>query len=297
MKRSTCLWMAALALGAWTIAQAQVIRPISSPVLVDSPETGTTVHPLFIYQSHPDKVSTTAGKVPVGGDLYVYAAQVEYAFNKDLSLIAVKDGYIDFNPDKTLSEEEGFADLAAGLKYVFQRGNGLVASAKVVAELPTGNDDVWQGNGDGAIDPAVAVVKKIGKLQVQGTVGYIQPINDERSASYYDSWHVSYEIAPGLFPLVELNHMHVTDPGDGGKRFDSQAAGGVPSIAQFEGGDLVNLGASNADENPDFVSLALGARYAAGKNVDVGVAYELPLTDKEDSLMEYRLTADLIWKL
>lgn len=289
--------LAAASVVAALSAQAEFIRPITSPTLVDSPDTGTTVHPLFIHQAHPDKLNTDLGKVPAGGDFQVYAVQLEYAFNRDLSLIAVKDGYIDFNPDDTLSEEEGWADLAAGLKYVFHRTDDTVASAKLVVELPTGDDEVWQGNGDGAIDPAVAIVKKIGKLQLQGTVGYIQPIDDERSAALYDSWHASYALTDDLFPVVELNHMHVTDPGDGGKRFDPHVDGGVPSVARFEGGDLVNFGASNADDNPDFVSLALGLRYNTCKAATVGVAYEFPLTDKEDSLMDYRVTADIIIKL
>ena len=301
MKRNLVPAVVAAAAFAWS-AQAQTeeatfIRPLSNPVLVDSPVAQTSVHPIFIYQAMPDDLTTTAGKVPAGGDFEVYAVQFEYAFNKDLSLIAVKDGYIDYNPDETLSEEEGFADLAAGLKYVFSRTADMAASAKLVVELPTGDDEVWQGNGDGAIDPAVAAVKKFGKTQVQGTVGYIQALNDERSSSFYDSWHASYEAAPGFFPLVELNHMHVTDAGDGGRRFTDHADGGVPSIAEFEGGDLVNFGASNADENADFVSLALGARYDVNDAIGVGAAYEFPLTDEEDSPMEYRVTADLIWKL
>ena len=137
-------------------AQAEFVRPITSPTLVDSPDTGFTIHPIVIHQALPDQVNTELGNLPVGGDFQVYAVQLEYAFNQNLSLIAVKDGYIDFNPDDTFSEETGWADLAAGLKYVFHRSQDTVASVKLVAELPTGDDEAWQGNGDGAIDPAVA---------------------------------------------------------------------------------------------------------------------------------------------
>ena len=286
--------MCATAAVAWG---GQPIRPVSNPVLVDSPEVGTSVHPLVIYQAHPDVLDTTAGKVPAGGDFQVYAVQLEYAFTTDLSLIAVKDGYIDFNPDETLSKEEGWADLSAGLKYVFLREEGLIASAKTVIELPVGDDEVWQGNGDGAVDPAVAFVYQSGKWQVNGTIGGVIALNNERSSSIYDSWHVSYEAAPGFFPLIELNHMRVVDEGDGGARFDVQADGGVPSIAKFEGGDLINFGASNAKDNEDFVSLALGARYRISEAIDVGGAYEFPLTDEEASLMDYRVTLDLVWHL
>lgn len=292
-----CLLAAAAAAGAVAAWGGEPIRPLSSPVLVDSAEVSTYVHPIFAYHKIPDKVETTSGLVPVGGDVELYALALEYAFTKDLSLIAVKDGYMDFNPDDTLEADTGFADLAAGLKYVFHRGEGLVASAKVVVELPTGDDEVFQGNGSGTIDPAIAVLKQSGKLQVQGTLGYIQPFDDEESASFYDSWHLSYEVAPGLFPLVELNHMHVTDAGDGSPNFMNQAGGGLPSILTFEGVDIVNFGAANGDENADYVSLALGLRYRACEAADLGVGYEFPLTDKEQSLTEYRVTADIVWRL
>lgn len=288
---------AVAALAAAGFAQAEFVRPITSPTLVDSPDTGFTVHPIVIHQALPDQVNTELGLLPVRGDFQVYAVALEYAFNPDLSLIAVKDGYIDFNPEETFAEEEGWADLAAGLKYVFHRSDDTVASVKLVAELPSGDDEVWQGNGDGALDPAVAAVTRKGKLQLQGTVGYIQALGDERSSALYDSWHVSYEVAPGLFPVVELNHIHVTDAGDGGARFDAHVEGGVPSVARFEGGDLVNLGASHADDNADFVSAAIGLRYNTCSAATVGVAYEVPLTNDEDSLMDYRVTADVIIKL
>ena len=275
----------------------ELVRPITSPTLVDSPEVGTSIHPIVIHQAHPEKLDTKLGPVPADGDFQVYAVQFEYAFTENLSLIAVKDGYIDFNPDETLSKEEGFADLAAGLKVVFHRCEKCVASAKAVIELPTGDDEVWQGNGDGAIDPALAFAARNGKWQFNGTLGGVIALDDERSTLLYDSWHVSYALTPSFFPLVELNHLYVLDEGDGGARFDVQADGGVPSIAKFEAGDLVNFGASNADDNPNFVSLAVGARYRLSVSIDLGAAYERPLTDDEASLMEYRVTVDLVWRL
>lgn len=278
---------------AMTAMAGEPIRPITSPTLVDSPEVGTSIHPIFIHMPHPDQLDTTAGKVPVGGDLQVYAVQLELKLADNLSLIAVKDGYIDFNPDNTLTPDEGWADLAAGLKYVFLREEGLVASAKTVVELATGDDEVWQGNGDGAVDPAVSVMKQAGKWQFNGTVGGVIALDSDRSSLLYDSWHVSVEALPNLFPLVELNHMRVLDEGNGDTRFKNQAEGGVPSIARFEAGDLVNFGAANAKDNEDFVSLALGARYRTCSAATIGAAYEFPLTDDEATLMDYRVTVDV----
>jgi hypothetical protein len=52
----------------------------------------------------------------------------------------------------------------------------------------------------------------------------------------------------------------------------------------------------NADENRDFVTAAIGFRSRITNAVDVGAAYEIPLTNDEESLMDERVTVDLIWK-
>ncbi len=86
------------------------------------------------------------------------------------------------------------------------------------------------------------------------------------------------------------------DAGDGNPAFNSHAGGAVPVIAEFEGGDFFNLGAANANQNRDFVSAAVGFRSRLSDSIDLGLAYELPLTDEEDSLMKERVTLDLVWK-
>ena len=206
----------------------------------------------------------------------------------------MKDGYIDFNPDNTLTADEGFADLAAGLKYVFLRNEGLTVSARVVAELPTGDDKVWQGNGDGVIVPGLVATKVSGNTQITGTAGYMAALDDGDSSLCYSALHLSYAVTEMIVPLVEVNYLHVTDAGDGGKRFNNQADGGVPSIVRFEGNDLINLGASHAEDNPDYVSLAVGARVLVTKSLDLGAAYEFMLTDEEESLTKDRVTVDAI---
>ena len=293
--------LALCAVAAPTFAQSPTaIRPISNPVFVDSVDVGTSVHPIFMHHSFPDQVATTLGKVDLGGDLQLYALQFEIQLAENWSFIAVKDGYIDFNPDNTadgmFSSESGWADLAAGVKYVVLRDPdaGRAVSVKLVAELPIGDDEVFQGNGDGTLTPAVAAVQQIGPWQLQGTIGYVAALGDEDSSLFHDSWHVSYHLTDIIVPLIELNHFHVTDAGDGGTRFDTQVGGAVPAVAQFEGGDLVNFGASNASDNSDLVSLAFGVRVHATEMIDLGVAYEIPLTEEEESILSSRFTFDAV---
>lgn len=84
-----------------------------------------------------------------------------------------------------------------------------------------------------------------------------------------------------------MNWFHVLDAGDG-------SSSAVASIVEFEGGDFFNLGASNSVENRGFVSAAVGFRSRLTESVEAGDAYEVPLTDKENSLMESRVTVDVV---
>ena len=93
-----------------------------------------------------------------------------------------------------------------------------------------------------------------------------------------------------------MNWFHVLDSGNGTGNYPSQVGGAVPAVLNFEGGDFFNLGAVNSNENRDFVSAAIGFRSRLSDSVDVGAAYEIPMTNDEDSLMENRVTVDLVWQ-
>lgn len=273
-------------------------RPITNPTLFDLAIPRTNIHPIFMYQSLPDKVATTLGELPVGGDFQVYAVQAEYAFNDKISLVATKDGYIDFNPDSTLTADEGFANIAAGLKYVLYSNleSGYAMSGTATVELPLGDSEVWQGEGDGAINLILNNLKMAGDWQLASSIGARIPFSDSDSTIGFASAHVSYAVTEKFMPLLELNWFHVFDDGAGESRFPTQAGGAVPAVAQFEGGDLINLGASNASANADIVTAAAGFRYLLTDSVELGAAFELPLTNDQENLMEYRITADLLWK-
>jgi hypothetical protein len=279
---------------------ADARRPITNPTLFDLAMPQNILHPIFIYNNLPSHLDTVLGRVPVGGDYQVYAVQLEIALTERLSLNATKDGYIDFNPDATLSRTDGFANVGGGLKYAWllDPANGLASNFQLLYEAPIGNSDVWQGYGDGIVIPSVNVTKLAGPLQFVDQLGVKIPIDSSESTVLYNSVHLSYAVTDWFFPLVELNWFHVLDAGDGSPRFNSQAGGAVPAIATFEGGDLVNLGALNADVNDHFVSLGVGfrARIPGNDRMSIGVAYEFPLTDEEASLMENRITVDMTFR-
>lgn len=277
---------------------AQARRPISNPTLFDLALPTTNVHPIFIYHGLPNKIDTTLGKVPLGGDVEVYALQFEIAVNDRLSIVATKDGYVDFNPDNTLSSEDGFANVGAGLKYAFilDPVSKTAVSGTATFELPVGDDDIFQGQGDGALNLIVSGLKLVDAWQFAGGAGVQIPMSHEQSTSSFVSGHVSYEVCKWFTPLVEVNWFHVLDAGDPNNNFQSQLGGAVPGVVKFEGNDFFNLGGVNSHENRDLVTAAVGFRSRITDNIDLGAAYEIPLTDEESSLWEERVTVDLIWK-
>lgn len=296
MRKTSLYTMTATLVGGAALLQAQT-RPVTNPVYLEDPDVGTSIHPIFMQHKLPDTLNTELGDIPVGGDVQVYALQFEIKLAENLSLIAVKDGYVDANPDATLSEASGIADLAAGLKYVFLRDADTVASIRATYEIPIGDDEVWQGQGDGAFNPGVTIRKDMNGLQSIATAGGIIAVSDEDSTLGYASLHLSKPVCSYFTPLLEVNYFRVLDAGDGGKRFQKHADGGVPAVARWEGGDLINLGATNAEDEPDFVSLGLGFRIPLSENIDLGAAYEIPLTDDKNSLMDSRITVDAVIRL
>jgi hypothetical protein len=267
--------------------------------LFDLALPGTNVHPIFIHQNLPSHVNTTIGKVPMGGDFQVYALQFEIAINERLSIVATKDGYVDFNPGNSLwGNESGFANIAAGLKYAFyyDPSNSAVVSGTATFEIPTGNHSVFQGEGDGAVNLIVSGLKLWDKFQLAAGAGVHLELDDQLADTSFVSVHASHEVHPLFIPLVEVNWHHVLSTGDGNPNFPKQAGGVVPVVGTFEGSDLLNFGASNASENRDFVTAAVGFRSKITDSVDLGLAYEIPLTNKHDSIMEDRVTVDLVWK-
>jgi hypothetical protein len=277
------------------------IRPLSNPVYNIDPRNETTVRVAHLRQKLPSRIGVVQGvtkdnKVPLGGDMNVTALQLTYAFNERFSIVAEKTGYIDFNPNNTLKDETGWADYGAGVKYAFiyDEENKFILSSRVLLELTQGSGNVYQGNGEGTITPSLHFFKGFDKLQLVGGAGVTIPFDrDEESIIMFDTWHASYAVTPWFFPLIELNHFRVLDQGKSDKF--------APSVVTFEGGDLINWGAPHSERNKDIVTLAVGSRfrvldnYRFINNMDIGVAYEIPLTDKNNNLMESRWTFDMVF--
>lgn len=256
------------------------ISPITNPLFFEDPRTLTEIRPIYASHWIPN-----SNPVFEGGNVQYLAAQIRIALTERLSIIATKDGYIWLNSENedVVPDEEGWADIAAGLKYNLIRdpASQLLLSAGLTFELDAGNHEVFQGRGDGEFHFFATSGKGFGdNAHLLSAVGYRQPTDTTaRSTMWYWSSHLDYEILKSWFALVEANWFHWSKSGEA-------------LAVNFEGGDLFNLGATDVAGN-DIVTLGVGGRKKFGKMNELGMAYEFPVTSRKD-LFQSRLYVDFI---
>lgn len=190
-------------------------------------------------------------------------------------------------------ETDGFLNIAAGFKYALidMPEKNFILSPSLRIEIPVGQDQVFQGYGDGVIIPAASAAWGIGDFHVIGDLGAQIPFSRKKqSTSIFYHLHLSWSLIEHFVPLIELSGMHWTDSGNGGIKATNTKLGFDPTLTtaqaalmtnRFEGGDLINLGSRGVAGN-DTVKLGVGARFPLTEQVSLGVLYEFPLTDRED---------------
>lgn len=241
---------------------SKMISPAFHPTNFEDPRSISEARFIFMHHKLDDKFVTG------GGDVQLYALQLRYAINEQFSIIATKDGYIDFNPDGVLPKETGWADLEAGLKYVFMedRSAGQVASFQLRYLVPTGDEEVLQGNGDGSIHPSVSAAFALcDNTTITAGTGLRIPMDSEDSYFWDVDAQIDYRIdtsSGAFYPLFGASLIHVVSDG---KRL---------AIAD-EGQDLFNFGASEAT-GEDIVLGAAGVKYRPVDNIDLGATFQFP---------------------
>jgi hypothetical protein len=251
----------------------EFISPMTNPVYFENPRTLTEVRLLYLHH----RVPLTA----LGGDVNLFAAQVRAALNERLSIIATKDGFItSTNP----VIDDGWADINLGLKYnLFANPHTQrLLSVGVTYELPVGSTRAVQGNGGGMFNLFASGGMAIGQWHALSTSGLLLPADRTAESSiYYYSYHLSRRLAQtSLHFLGELNGYHY------------MGAGNVPFPLPIEGGDLFNIGSVGVAGN-DIVTGAFGLRLKPSDALELGVAWEVPLTKRRD-VLDNRLTVDCI---
>lgn len=252
------------------------VSPQSNPLLFEDPRTLTEVRAHFVNQWIPH-----SNPVFGGGTAQYLAVQARIAVTKRLSIIATKDGYLWLNPGATAGSE-GFADIAAGLKYNLIRNpeTQTIVSAGFTHAFPSGAGRVYQGNGNGEWNLFLTGGREFfGCAHWVSGAGLRLPDNDVQSSSSYWSNSFDVQLTRRLYGLFQVNWFHW---------FES----GTALPVNFEGNDLFNLGSTSVAGN-NIVTSSLGSRFKFGRYHEAGIAYEVPLTQRKD-LLQSRLYLDLI---
>jgi hypothetical protein len=255
------------------------IGPITNPILAKDPRSLTELRPLFVAHWIPPANALS------DGDFQVYAAQIRVALSERLQFIAEKDGYAVLRPTSGAPRQDGWLNLAAGLKYVLVRDveNQFLVSAGFQYEPQTGEAAVFQSQGDGLMTVFGTVGKEFGCFwHFIGNMGYQFGFdNDQSNDLFYMSLHLDRQCFGWLYPLVEMNWFHYTRSGNWG----------IP--AAVGGGDgLLNLGTSGiAGDN--LLTLAMGLKAQWSRNLETGIAYERPITG-DKGIFDNRLIAEII---
>ena len=248
------------------------ISPMTNPVFFEDPRNLTEARFIFLNHEVPDDAG--------GGFVRLYALQLRAKLTENLSLIATKDGFIDStNPLIT----DGWADINLGLKLnLFKDAcRGRLLSAGVTYIAPWGSTNALQGNGDGEFNLFVSGGSRIGnRSRWLSAGGWRLPVDTQAaSTSIYWSNHFDVQVAQRAYLLTEVNWYHWTNSGTGG-------------ILGVEGLDLFNLGSEGVTGN-DIVTGAIGGKFKPSCHTEIGLAYEVPITDRRD-IIRNRFTFDLI---
>jgi hypothetical protein len=258
--------------------QKFTITPVTTPIFFEDPVIHSEIRPIFAYHRIDPKF------VNGGGNVQVYALQARWAVTDRLALIATKDGVININSRHTLEHRQGWADVALGAKYALidDRKNQFILTPGFTAEIPVGNEKVFQGTGKGGWNLFVSTEKGFDKLHLTANVGVTIPNDQKKNNSIlHYSAQVDYYACRWFIPFAAFNGYTVLTA--------AEAIG-----LDTEGYDLINFGSSAALHRTQG-TMGFGFRSRLLDNLDFGAAYDFACISPH-GLTEDRLTVDLIWR-
>lgn len=255
------------------------VPAISSPLQNETPYITTELRPIYWFHKIPEDSLVGAG------DIHLVAAQLRVALTERLGLIATKDGYAWISTERALEDEDGFANLAAGLKYALlsRPQEEAIVTAGFTVEVPTGDLNLsgvrFQGGGNGMLNPFLTGAKRFGRFGFQASTGLNIPFDaNEHSLLFHYHAHADYELLKGLFAVLEYNGYSVLNHGR-------------ERQLNFEGVDVFNLGNTGGGT---VQTIAAGGRYRLTEHWQIGTAGEWHISSRSD-LFDWRYQVDLIW--
>jgi hypothetical protein len=227
------------------------VSPMTNFVYFEDPRTLSELRFLFVDHDIP------TDNALAGGGVRVYAMQFRIALSERLSVIGVKDGWIEMSPKAVVAADQGWANVTAGLKYNVVRDvrNQFLLSAGFTYEMPTGHRRVLQGFGDGDFNIFLTSGWEFApRTHLLASTGFRLPASSTTgSQMWHLSGHLDHEVVDNIFGFVEMNLFHYLSDGDGSNL-------GIPDLP-FEGHDAFNLGSGGAASSNGSDVVTLGVRH------------------------------------
>ena len=239
----------------------RLVHPLTCPYDNEDASITTDVRLWYAYHDFPSDILLG------GGDAQTVAAQARLAITDRLQLVAYKDGYFWVNTPAV--DEDGWVDVAAGLKYAIVQDyeNQFHWSAGAGYEMPVGDPSVFQN--DDEVRLFTGVNKGFDRLHLRANASYFFGLGRDQDNGNSDrfAWHLhaDYYVCEWFSPVIEVNGYHITDPGD--------------SAIPFQGADVFNLGTGAGDP---VVTFAPGVEFRPTEWIGLRAAFEVPLTNEED---------------
>jgi hypothetical protein len=285
------------------------VMPMSMPYLFEDPFITTGANLVGMFHTVDDRRNFK------GADIGVLALQLRLAITDKLAFIATKDGFLMYRPDTKISDvpaladptnnkqlqsdEDAFLNATIGFKYAMIEipEENFILTPAIRYEIPLGNDEVFQGRGDGVFIPSATAAWGRGDFHVIAGLGGQIPVDSEmESTSLFYNLHLDYALFEKLVPFVELSGIHWTNSGNGGLNLNTNlgdvpldAAQGLLNTGSFEGADVANLG-SRSIKGQNLLTMAWGVRVPLDDHTSLGLSYERGLSGKKH-FFEQRVTA------
>jgi uncharacterized membrane protein YeaQ/YmgE (transglycosylase-associated protein family) len=206
------------------------VTPVSDPIFFEDAIIRTEIRPVMGTQRIGDDFFSR------GGNLQVYGIQLRYAVTDRLAIFMNKGGYDDVHPNVG-PHIDGWANLAGGLKYAIidDKADAFILTPGVTFEIPNGDNEIFQGKGNGVWNFFLSTEKGFGDFHVLANAGFVIP-NDTNADSTLFHYHVQFDYYACRYfkPFVVMNGYTVLKAGNY-----------VPLTT--EGYDLVNFGSSLSD--------------------------------------------------
>lgn len=254
------------------------ISPMSNPVYFEDPRTLTEARVIFMNQKLPNRAPLA------GGDFQFLGVQARAAVTDRLSAVMTKSGF--FMGGAPTPIDDGWSDVSLGLKYnlLADPAAQQVVSIGANYELPVGSARALQGRSGGEFHTYITGAAAVrDNSHIISAFGWRMP-GDAQAQSQLLHWSNHWDTrltSSGLYVLAEATWYHYLNSGEA-------------NPSNVEGLDMFNLGSTDVAGN-DIVTGAAGLKLKPSGQREIGLAYELPLTDRRDYLGN-RLTFDMIFR-